>query len=387
MEPARIVRRLSWSPVELASRKARSLSGVVNFASGSPDPLMIPVREIMEALEQTLLEYGASALGYPGAGGLPELVEELKLYIRSDLGIGLRDDEDLVVTSGAQHGIKLLSQLLLGSGDVVVTEDPSFWEAIDPMRFQGARIVGVGISENGMDTHALEKILRRGLRPRIVYTIPTCHNPCGVTMDLEGRKHLVELAEEYGFLILEDDPYRPIARNPPPSIKDLDKGGRVIYVGTMSKVLAPGLRIGFAVMNRELAEELSKLEQHDFSTSTIIQLAVARILRRGVVKSLLPKLRRHYEDKLKTLIEALSEKFPERYIEPDCGFYTLLRLGKDAEEHLPRAIENGVIYVPARDFYIENKSIDAARISISTPPREKIAEGVERLKRSLETLS
>ncbi len=383
MELAGSFRRLLWSPVELASRRAKTLSGVINFASGSPDPLMIPVREIAEAFEQTLLEYGSSALGYPGAGGLPELVEELKQYVISDLGVGLRGNEDLVVTSGAQHGIKLLSQLLLGPGDVVVTEDPSFWEAIDPMRFQGARILGVRLGGGGMDINALEQILRRGSKPKIVYTIPTCHNPCGVTMGLEERKHLVELAEEYGFIILEDDPYRPVAQNPPPSIKSLDKSGRVIYIGTLSKALAPGLRIGFTVLDRELAEELSKLEQHDFSTPTIIQLAVARILRSGVVKSLMPRLRKHYSEKLEILVEALDEKFPGQYIEPSCGFYTVLRLGRDAEEHLPRAIESGVIYVPARDFHIESKPIDTARISISTPPKERIAEGVERLKKSL----
>ncbi len=380
----RSIRRLSWSPVELASRRAKNLSSVVNFASGSPDPSLIPVKEIEEALKHVLEEHGPGSLGYPGAGGLPELVEELKIYAESVLGIGLGRGEDLVVTSGAQHGIKLLSQLFLGSGDIVVTEDPSFWEALDPMRFQGAGLVGVKIGVNGMDTHALEEMLRKGLRPKIVYTIPTCHNPCGVTMDLEGRRHLLELAEGSDFLILEDDPYRPIAQDPPPSIKSLDKNGRVIYVGTLSKILAPGLRIGFTILRREYAEELSKLEQHDFSTSTPVQLAVARMLRKGVVKNLQPLAKKRYREKLEILVEALEKSFPESYIEPSCGFYTLIRFGRDAEEHLPRAIENGVIYVPAREFYIERGPRDAARISISTPPKERIADGVERLKRSLE---
>lgn len=376
-------RRLSWSPVELASRTAKSLSGVINFASGSPDPSLVPVREMVEIFAEVASEYGAQAFTYPGAGGLVELVRELRGYSERVLGITVGGQGELAVVSGAQHGIKLLSQLLIGPGDLVFTEDPSFWEAVDPIRFQGAVIRGVAVDRDGLDTWALEDRLRRGYRPRLVYVIPTCHNPCGYIMSPERRKHLLELAESYGFQIIEDDPYRPIAENPPQSLKNMDRSGSVIYVSSMSKVLAPGLRIGFVILSREIAEELSKLEQHDFSTATPIQLLVARALRRGLVDSLLPRLRRIYYEKIKILRESLEKHFPGSYTDIRCGFFTTLRIGTDSDRHLAKAIESGVIYVPAREFYIEEKPNDAARISISTVKPEEIEEGVIRLKKSL----
>jgi DNA-binding transcriptional MocR family regulator len=382
---AQAFRRLEWSPVELASRTARDLSGIINLASGSPDPSVIPVKELAELFEEMVREYGAKGFLYPGAGGVPELVKELRSYVSSDLGIDIGEGDVLVVVSGAQHGIKLLSQLLLEPGDIAVTEDPTFWEAVDPMRFQGARLVGIPIDEYGMDTSKLEDLLRRGLKPRLIYVIPTCHNPCGYVMSLDRRKHLLEIAEEYDLLILEDDPYRPISPNPPPSLKSMDRRGRVIYVCSMSKVLAPGLRIGFVVLSRDAAEELSKLEQHDFSTATPIQLLVARALRKGLVRSLIPRLRMHYKEKMDVLLGSLEEHMPGSYTKAECGFFTIVRLGVDAERHLPKAIASGVIYVPAKDFYIEKKLPDAARISMSTQPKEKIAEGVKRLSSSLKS--
>ncbi|MDT7887780.1 MAG: PLP-dependent aminotransferase family protein [Desulfurococcales archaeon] len=341
------------------------------------------MRDFAEIFDEIVREYGARGFLYPGAGGLPVLVGELRSYVSSDLGVSIRDHEDLVVVSGAQHGIKLLSQLLLGERDIVITEDPTFWEAIDPMRFQGARLIGIPVDEEGMDTSRLEDLLRKGVKPRLIYVIPTCHNPCGYVMSIDRRRHLLEIAEKYDLTILEDDPYRPIAQDPPPSLKSIDRDGRVIYVGSMSKVLAPGLRIGYVILDRVLAIELSKLEQHDFSTSTPMQLLVARALKKGLVRSLIPRLRRHYSEKIRILVESLEEHLPGSFTRARCGFFTIVRLGVDAEKHLPRAIASGVIYVPAKDFHIEKKPADTARISISMPSKEEIREGVERLASSI----
>lgn len=373
-------RRLDWSPVEAVSRIVKGGSRVlINMASGSPDPSTIPFEELGEMFREVVAEHGPGAFAYPGAGGHPELVKALESYCEQDLGVPVGRGEVLVVSSGAQHGLKLLSQILLSQGDLVAVEDPTFYEAVDPMRFQGSRLLGVPVDEGGMRVEDLEALLRRGVRPSMVYVNPTCHNPTGSCMGLERRRRLLELAEEHDLLIVEDDPYRPIAPEAPPSLKSLDRSGRVVYVGTLSKILAPGLRIGFVVAPQDLGEEVAKLEQHDFSTSTAMQLLAAKALGKGLVRSRMGPLSRLYSEKLRILVEELEKRMPGRYTRPSCGFYTLARVGGDAEEKLAEALKRGLIYVPASRFFTGEGPRDAARLSISTVPKDLIPAGVEML--------
>ena len=194
--------RVEWSPVELASRLSRR--GIrFNFASGSPDPGLVPLSRIREAVEHVLSEYGTGALAYPGAGGFKGLRVEVARYLGDYLGISA-DWRDVVITSGAQHAIKLLAQLLVRRGVRVYVEDPTFYETLAPFRFQGGRVVGIRVTNNGMDIGQLAKAVDEG---GVVYTIPSCHNPTGVSMSEESRRELVKLAEERELVVVEDDPY------------------------------------------------------------------------------------------------------------------------------------------------------------------------------------
>lgn len=361
---------LHWSPVELVSRIVKSRAGLINLASGSPDPSLIPLNELRMVFEELIEELGPLLFAYPGAGGIPQLLDALRSYCGT-LGVPANE---LVVTSGAQHGIKLISQLLVRGGDVVITEEPTFYETVDPMRFQGARLVGIPVDEEGMRVDLLEGELRRGLRPRLIYVIPTCHNPTGVTLSLERRRYLLELASEYDLLIIEDDPYRPVSMNPPPALRSLDDEDRVIYVGSLSKILAPGLRVGFITGPRDLLEEIAKLEQHDFSTSTPMQWLAARLLSRGID---LGRAAYWYHRKLRILEESLEKYLSHHnYLKPHCGFYVTVRLGVDTEALLPRAVDAGVAYVPANRFYVSTVVHDAARLSIGAVSAEDIPKGV-----------
>ena len=365
--------RVDWSPVELASRLTKS--GVTyNFASGSPDPSLIPVTDIEEAAESVLGEYGSSALSYPGAGGLRELRVEVSRYLRRYLGINA-NWRSIVVTSGAQHAIKLLTQLLVKRSVRVYVEDPTFYETLAPFRFQGGRVIGMPITNEGMLVNEVVKVIKEG---DIVYTIPNCHNPTGVCMSEDNRRMLIETAEERGFLIIEDDPYTVLSLKAPRPLRSVSSN--VIYVGTFSKVLGPGLRIGFIVAPNWLRGHLERLEQHDFSTSTLTQLIVYKLLRSNAVDKVLSKARGIYEEKLKILVNALDEYMPNALqFKPVCGFYALVRLGVDAERLLRATAKVGLTYVPAGRFFINSSFRDAARLSIGAIKVERIKEGVKLL--------
>jgi len=378
-----LMKIFEWSPIEYVSMISRDREIEYNFASGSPDPSLIPVKEFEKIFQEVIEEYGYRAFLYPGAGGSSELVRNIEKYYLDKIGVSLRSDEEIVIVSGAQHGIKILSQILVEKGDIVIVENPTFWEGVYPIRFHGASLRGVSIDEEGLDTYYLEKILREGLKPRFIYLNPTCHNPTGYVMSIDRRRHLLEIAERYDLYVIEDDPYRPVSKDPPPSLKSIDKSGRVIYIGSMSKIFAPGLRIGFVITNKDLAEKIKILEQHDFSTSTFLQLAMSKALEKNITEALMKRCSEHYDMKRKILLEALERYFPERYTRPVCGFFNLIYVDKDPEIYVDKAIERRLLYVPATRFFVENPMY-SIRIGIGLISSEKIFDGIKVLREIFE---
>ncbi|WP_054842519.1 PLP-dependent aminotransferase family protein [Vulcanisaeta distributa] len=370
--------RLYWSPVELASRLARK--GVkYNFASGAPDPGLLLIDELRKSFERVYEEFGKAIIAYPGAGGLKELRVELSRYVSRTLGINA-NWRNIIITAGAQHAIKLLSQLLMRRRTTVYVEDPpTFVETVAPMRFQGARLIGVPIDNDGMDTHELERLVKK-YGPGIVYTVPNCHNPTGVSLSMDRRKHLIEIAREHGLIIIEDDPYTSLyPPNTEPTLKSMSDD--VVYVGTLSKVLGPGLRIGFVITSGALRNNLEMLEQHDFAASTLSQYLTYDLLRRGVADDAVKRARELYPRKLKELIDALDEHLPNAlmYRPPHCGFYAFINTRVNAWELLRRSVRQGIVFVPGGRFFINRKMENTARLSIGSISIDLIREGVKAL--------
>ncbi|ABP94367.1 MULTISPECIES: PLP-dependent aminotransferase family protein [Metallosphaera] len=370
---SRIGREIELSPVEMGSRLGRNVK--INMASGSPDPSTIPVDEIGRAYEEVLADLGPRSLFYPGAGGQQELIEEVNKYLPA---IGLRSKDPIVITSGAQHAIELLSKYFLENGTVVV-ENPTFVETFSAFKLRASVTIPVTVDGKGISTDELE-LVTKIVKPDLVYVIPDCHNPAGVNLNEERRKILVELAEERDFYVIEDDPYRPIAGCVPAPLKNYDRSGRVIHVSSFSKILAPGLRIGFVVAPPEIAEKLSLMEQLDFSTSTLNQYVVSRLLRSGFILSRTKILPEHYRKKMKVLVDSLTDAGISEFNQPSCGFFLLLDLKRDAHRVLEEAVRQGLAFVPAKDFFLRGGET-MARLSITVPNEEQIKAGVEILKR------
>ncbi|BDR92992.1 PLP-dependent aminotransferase family protein [Vulcanisaeta souniana] len=365
--------RLYWSPVELASRLVKR--GITyNFASGSPDPSLLPINDVKRSFETVYENYGTAILAYPGAGGLRELRIEVSRYLNENLNINA-NWRDIIITAGAQHAIKLLSQLLIRRRTAIYTENPTFVETVAPMRYEGARLIGVPISDDGMDTHELEKLAKNN-GPGIVYTVPNCHNPTGVSLSRDKRKHLLEIADRYELRIIEDDPYTPLHSNAEPALKSMEND--VIYVGTLSKILGPGLRIGFVVTSGRLRNNLEMIEQHDFATSTLTQYIVYDLLRRGVANRVIHNARRLYPRKLRELVDSLNDYLPGAIMyNPYCGFYSFIRTQINAWDLLRKSIRQGVAFVPGDRFFIDAGKQDTARLSIGSIRTELIRDGVK----------
>jgi len=373
---SRIGKEIEISPVELASQLAKKAK--INLASGSPDPRVIPINEIREAYNEVLED--VKSLFYPGAGGQDELKKEIEEHYLQFLGLSKGEDE-IVITSGAQHAMELLGKYFL-ENDVIAVENPTFIETFNAIKLRSSVVIPIDLDDKGIKVDQLEEFLKL-VKINLLYVIPNCHNPAGVNLDEERRKYLVELAERYDFYILEDDPYRPIAGCVPKPIKYFDKSGRVIYISSFSKILAPGLRIGFILANKEVAQKISLLEQLDFSTSTVNQYVVARLIRKGIVTRRMKELYEHYSRKMKVLKESLTDQGLTKFNDPKCGFFLLLDLEKDSWKVFNNAIQLGLSFVPAKPFFLRGGDT-MARLSITMSSEEEIKEGVSILKKAVQ---
>lgn len=369
---------LRSSPIEEALKFATPK--VINFATGNPDPSVLPVNEIKECIIEAFNAYGARMLFYPDTGGPDELKREIARVL-SLSGIKVSDLSEMLVTSGAQHAIKLISGLIDPSASLAC-ENPTFYETLAPFAYNGNRIVGVEVLEDGMDLHKLEGELRKDSSIKFVYLNPTFHNPTGYCMSDEKKRWIVELASRYDFYIIEDDPYRPLTLNEKHPVKKYDDENRVIYVGSFSKVLGPGLRVGWILFNAEFNERARVLLEHDFSSSTVTQYAVLEFLRKYSYEDLCSKISKHYRLKMRVMKESLKALFGNAaaWTEPENGFFLLLKVpGLNFEDLLLRAVKEGVLYVPARRFYVGDGPLDVARLSVSRATLEEIPIGLAKL--------
>ncbi len=376
---SRIGEEIEISPVELASRLARKAK--INLASGTPDPRLIPLEEIMRAYQEVIEKYKSTAFSYPGAGGQEELVKEIEKYLP---GLGLsKGDDEVVVTSGAQHAMELLGKYFL-EDDVIAVENPTFIETFNSLKLRSSSVIPINVDGRGIVTEQLRETLRI-VKIKLLYVIPNCHNPAGINMGDDRRREIVELAEQYDFYVIEDDPYRPIAGEVPPAIKSYDKYGRVIYVSSFSKVIAPGLRIGFILARKDIAEKVSLLEQLDFSTSTVNQYVVAHLLRNQVVTSRMNLLANHYKRKLELMSKVLHEEGFHKFNKAECGFFQLVDLEKDSWKVFQEAVKMGLSFVPAKPFFLKGGET-MARLSVSVASEEEIVEGVRILRKAVDAV-
>ncbi len=365
-------------------------SGIISFAGGMPDPATFPAVEIKRAVDSLDL---SKALQYGSSPGMIEFREKLPDFAKMR-GIKDLSTDNVTVTTGSQEALYILSFLLINPGDDVIVEYPTYIATLDAMVLRRPVFHGIPLQEDGMDVVLLERTLknlkRKGKKAKLIYTIPCSHNPTGVTMSTDKRKRLLELASEYDTLILEDDAYGLLSfdRNAPDSIKSMDKEERVIYTSSFSKILSPGFRIGWVAAEKTISRKIDIMKQSvDMHTPTFNQSIALELLKNGTIERNLPAIRERYKKKRDSMTEAIEENFPKSvtFTRPSGGMFIFAWLDKkiNATDLLPKAIENGVAYVPGEDFFFDRKPKNTMRLNFSFPSQEQIYEGIKRLSRIL----
>ena len=360
---------------------------MISLAYGLADPLVLPREELVETTAQILATDVDAVLNYaPVAAELVTLVAE---RLRRE-GVAAHEQQ-VIITYGSSQILGLLPQILVNPGDTILVEAPTFMGAVGLFVRAGAQLVGVPVDANGLDVDALETVLRdlraRGVRPKFIYTIPNFQNPTGTTLSLARRQRIVALAAEYGVIVVEDDAYSDLRFHgePLPPMAALDQEGWVLRMGTFSKILAPGLRVGWAHGPKALIDRL-RMVKVEGSSSPFISHLVARFSAEGRLDTHITSLRRHYAAKCATMITALHRELPELpFVPPDGGFFIWLRLpeGVSGRELEPVALQQGVEVLHGNRCYADGSGAEYVRLAFSYVPETQIAGAIQRLGNSI----
>lgn len=355
---------------------------VISLAGGSPSPELFPSEELSKIAGKILMTNPTVALQYgttDGYGPFKELVKNRVEKINS-----ISDDDKILITTGAQQGIDLAIKILVNEGDNVVVEAPSFVGTLNSLRSYRANLIGVPLQEDGMDMDKLEEALKTQ-KVKLIYTIPTFQNPSGITMTLEKRKKLLDLARQYDAIILEDNPYGDLRFTGEyvPTIKSMDTEGRVIYVGTFSKILSPGMRLGYVVANSEFADRIEVLKQaNDVHTPTLTQMMATEFMKKYDIDAYIEKGKKLYGEKCAFMLECMDKYFPKTvtYTRPEGGIFILCTApeGTASTEILQECLKQKVAFVAGNSFAVDmKKPSNLFRLNYSTMPNESIEKGIK----------
>jgi 2-aminoadipate transaminase len=390
-------RHLAESAIRRMGTVAATKTDLISFAPGYPDAAMFPWRELREITATLLDGSDGDTLQYGPTRGYRPLLDAIG-GVLAERHIATTSDE-LIITSGSQQGIDLIARVLVSPGDVVLVELPTFTGGIAAFRNAQAELVGVRQDAAGIDLdaldHAWQRVARDGKRVKLLYIIPNFQNPTGVLLALDRRQRLLEWAERRNVLVVEDDPYGSLYFEDAASAADTrplradDEDGRVIYLSSFSKTLAPGFRVAWMVAPPALIERFETAKQSTDLTSGILdQRIVHEAIRRGVIDALAPKLRANYQRKRLVMERALRDACGTRLSWPVAkgGFFLWVTLppGERDTDLLARALGQGCIFVTGSAFFVDGSGHETIRLSFSAPDDDKIIEGVRRLAAALE---
>lgn len=360
---------------------------IISFSGGLPDTKSFPMEIIVEIVRHLMHREGSVLLQYGNSEGYTEL-KKVIVNLMEEMGISI-EEEDVLITDGAQQGLELLGKIFIDPGDTVIVEAPSYVGGLQAFSSYQANFVSVPLDENGLKVdvlkQTLEKLEKEGKAPKFLYTVPTFHNPAGVVLSSKRRKELVALAKKYNLLVIEDDPYSWVQfeeeRLKP--LRSLDES--IIYLGTFSKIFSPGFRIGWVVAPRPIIEKLIFAKQAaDLCSSSFTQRVIAEYFLNYPWKIHLNRLVGLYRERRNAMVDALKEFLPTEasWTSPQGGLFLWAKLPDyvDTTEMLAEAInEAKVSYVPGRAFFADRSGQNCMRLNFSYPDAEEIHEGVKRL--------
>jgi len=369
--------------------KLTQIPGMISFAGGLPNPKAFPISIIQDCIEKTLMNYPTDALQYGTTEGVTQLRCALAKRMKKVKNINC-ELHDVIITSGAQQALSLVALCFLDPGDTYLTSAPAYLGAVQAFHAYEAKCESIPINTEGIDTDSLrrniERLRRTGVHPKFLYCVPNFQNPSGETMSLHHRKELLDIASEYDFLIIEDDPYGELVfeGKPIPPIKSFDKRGRVIYISTFSKILAPGFRLGWVVASKEILDKFILAKQAtDLCTNTFSQYVAFEYINGGYLDKQVEEIKALYKKNRDVMIEELNNNLPEgvTWTVPKGGMFIWLTLPKTIDTRLmfKKAMAKKIAYVIGEAFYPEGGNYNSMRLNFSYSDEDTIREGVKRL--------
>ena len=373
--------------------KAPSTPDTISFAAGNPAPESFPVSDMARISAEIYAECAIPALQYGVTDGYTPLRDAIRARQKQRFGIGASKadgdgfDDVTVIVSGGQQGIELACKVFCNEGDAVICEEPTFIGALNAFRSNGATPVGVTLEDDGMNIAELEEKIKSTPNAKLIYTIPTFHNPCGITTSYEKRVKIYELAKKYGLIILEDNPYGELrfAGDDIPTIKSMDTDGIVIYCSTFSKILSAGIRVGFVIAPEEIASKMVVSKQtSDVHTNLFFQMLCHRYVTECDLDGHIKCIQDIYRHKCTLMLDSLDKEFPNeiKYTRPEGGLFIWCTLPDhiDVNKFVKMAVERNVRVVPGATFSCDTeRSVNSFRLNFSTPSDEQIITGIKAL--------
>ncbi len=363
--------------------KVTSEPGMIAFAGGSPAIEAFPAEEVTKLSNEILTENAVSALVYGVSEGYEPLRKTVKEWLKRRENVGT-DDDTVIITAGGTQVMDIATRILTSEGDTIICEEPSFVGSLNCFRSHGLRLAGVPIDADGMNIEKLEETIKANPNAKFIYTIPNFQNPGGTTLSLEKRKAMYKLALENDLVIVEDNPYGNlrVAGEDVPAIKSFDTEGIVIYAGSFSKILAPGIRVAYAVVPSKMAGAFTIGKQvSDVHTGVLNQMIVSRWFDEYDVDAHIERIKLIYRKKLNLMCDCLDRYCPQiEYVRPEGGLFIWAKLPKkvDMLSYVKELIKYKVAVVPGSSFMTDDTApCDYIRLNFSTPSEENIEKGVE----------
>lgn len=357
---------------------------VISFAGGLPAPELFPIDALKKVTNEVFDESGQEALQYASAVGYPALRKQIAKRMNNQ-GIKATVD-NIMITTGSQQSIDITAKMFINPGDTVIVEKPTYLCALDVFRSYGPHIVGVEMDEDGMKMDQLEKAVSENPNTKFIYTISNFQNPTGRTMSAERREQMIEIANKHDIMIMEDDPYGAIrfAGDDIEPVKFYDNEERVIYLSTFSKILAPGLRLGWIVMNKDLMPKYSVMKQSaDVHSDNLTQHIVAKFMEEYDIDEHVSKIRKVYRQRENVMMAAIEKDFPAgvNYSHPEGGLFIWVEVPGDVDtiQLFNTCIKHNVAFVPGEPFYPDKVTPGTFRLNYSNMSEEQIQTGIKRL--------
>lgn len=365
--------------------KAAADPRIISFAGGLPAPELFPVTEMKAAVDRAFDQHGREMMQYGAAKGVPALREWALHHVSEKEGIH-GELENVLITTGSEQALDLVGKALVDPGDVVLVEQPTYLCAVDVFKSYGARLVSVAMDDDGMRTDALEETLKAHPEAKLLYTVPNFQNPTGRTIPLERRQKMAELAAKYDLTILEDNPYGEIrfAGQHVPAVKSFDHYGHVCYMGTFSKTLAPGFRLGWIVADKRIVDKLTVLKQSaDLHTDNLAQYATVEYVQNNDLDAHVKEISALYRKRKQLMIDGIKKYFPAavKYTNPEGGMFLLVEVPgvDDTVAVFKECLKNNVAFVPGDPFFVGKPQPGAFRLNYSNMAEDQIELGLKRL--------